>query len=59
MRVFLNEIWTANRIGAEGAKKISESLKINTTLTQLDLSSNWNTIIEKKWIVIKDVVRVG
>ena len=31
---------TGNAIGAEGASKISESLKINTTLTQLDLGSN-------------------
>ena len=39
--------WTDNNIGAEGANKISESLKINTTLTQLNLSSNWNTTIDK------------
>ena len=38
---------TGNDIGAEGANKISESLKINTTLTQLNLSSNWNTTIDK------------
>ena len=30
--------WTGNNIGAEGASKISESLKVNTTLTKLDLS---------------------
>jgi len=29
--------WTGNKIGAEGASKISESLKVNTTLTTLDL----------------------
>ena len=29
--------WTGNRIGAEGASKISESLKVNTTLTELYL----------------------
>ena len=29
--------WTDNQIGAEGASKISESLKINTTLTKLNL----------------------
>ena len=39
--------WTGNNIGDEGANKISESLMINTTLTQLDLSSNWNTTIDK------------
>ena len=27
--------WTGNYIGAEGASKISESLKVNTTLTVL------------------------
>ena len=31
---------TGNNIGAEGAKKISESLMTNTTLTKLDLSSD-------------------
>ena len=30
--------WTGNRIGAEGANKISEILKVNTTLTKLDLN---------------------
>ena len=39
--------WTGNNIGAEGAKMISESLKINTTLTKLNLSCNWNTTIDK------------
>ena len=29
--------WTGNKIGVEGAMKISESLMKNTTLTQLDL----------------------
>ena len=29
-----------NRIGDEGAMKISESLKVNTTLTQLYLEGN-------------------
>ena len=35
-----NEIgskWTDNEIGAEGASKISEALKVNTTLTILNL----------------------
>ena len=35
-----NEKWTGNNIGSEGANKISELLKINTTLTQLDLNCN-------------------
>ena len=30
--------WTANQIGDSGAIKISESLMMNTTLTELDLS---------------------
>ena len=29
--------WTDNQIGDSGASKISESLKINTTLTKLNL----------------------
>ena len=29
--------WTDNKIGDEGASAISESLKINTTLTELNL----------------------
>jgi len=33
----VNKKWTGNEIGDEGASKISESLKINTTLTELDL----------------------
>ena len=33
----INEIWTANKIGDEGARMLSESLKTNTTLTELDL----------------------
>ena len=32
--------WTDNRIGAEGASKISEALKVNTTLTKLELDSD-------------------
>ena len=30
--------WTGNKIGDSGASKISESLKVNTTLTKLNLS---------------------
>ena len=33
----INEIWTANIIEAEEARMISEALKINSTLTELDL----------------------
>ena len=39
--------WTANNIGNEGASKISESLMINTTLTELNLHGNWNATIDK------------
>ena len=31
--------WTDNGIGDEGASKINESLKINTTLTELYLEN--------------------
>ena len=37
MKMKRNE-WTDNHIGDEGASKISESLKVNTTLTKLDMS---------------------
>ena len=37
-----NEKTTDNRIGAGGAKAISEAMKINTTLTELDLSGDDN-----------------
>ena len=35
----MNE-WTGNEIGSEGASKISESLKANSTLTVLWLSGD-------------------
>ena len=37
--------WIGNQIGYEGAKTISESLKINTSLTELSLGGDekiWN-----------------
>ena len=40
--------WTVNNIGDEGATKISESLKINTTLTQLNLGGNWSIATKNK-----------
>ena len=33
-----NEKWIGNQIGTEGSKAISESLKINTSLTKLVLN---------------------
>ena len=36
-RLNVTKLRTANNIGDEGAKNISESLMINTTLTQLNL----------------------
>ena len=36
--------WTGNNIGDKGAMKISESLKTNTTLTELWLGSDDNII---------------
>ena len=35
----MQEIWTDNQIGDEGAKMIGESLKTNTILTGLGLTS--------------------
>ena len=34
------KIWTDNNIGNSGARMISESLKTNTTLTELDLGGD-------------------
>ena len=50
-----NGKWIGNQIGYEGAKTISESLKINTSLTSLNLEGDekiWNEKErrnEKKW----------
>ena len=44
--------WIDNEIGDEGAKSISESLKINTSLTTLDLGGDekkWNEIETTEW----------
>ena len=47
--------WIDNQLGYEGAKAISESLKINTLLTSLNLGCDekiWNEkdrINEMKW----------
>ena len=43
---------TDNEIGAEGASALSESLKINTTLTKLDLRCE-KTSRKKKQIELK------
>ena len=40
--------WTDNKIGAEGAIKISESLMTNTTLTKLCLYGGGNIIKNKQ-----------
>ena len=40
MIIKMNKLRTDNNIGYEGAIKISESLMINTTLTQLDLGGD-------------------
>ena len=45
--LFLMNYFKDNIIGVEGANALSESLKINTTLTQLDLGGNWNSTIDK------------
>ena len=47
-----NEKWTDNNIGDEGAAKISESLMINTTLTELYLGSDDHIIKNnKEWYI--------
>ena len=34
-------VWIDNKIGSEGSRSMSELLKTNTSLTELDLSCNW------------------
>ena len=49
--------WIDNQIGYEGAKAISESLKINTSLTELNLWSDemkWNEKEKMKWNEMKE-----
>ena len=43
-RIRTNDIWTDNDIGVEGARMISEGLKCNSTLTELNMESD-----EKEW----------
>ncbi len=40
MKTIKMKKWIGNHIGTEGAKSLSESLKINTSLTKLDLQSD-------------------
>jgi len=50
-----NVIWTENGIGVEGAGMISETLKCNSTLTELNLSSDeWSGKEGKKTRIIND-----
>ena len=52
--------WIDNRIGNEGAKTIGESLKINTSLTSLDLRCDEKIRNEKertKWKEMKEMNR--
>ena len=55
-------MWTVNKIGDEGARMISESLKTNTTLTELNLSNdeyNENMKNEKKLWLLWTVNNIG
>ena len=45
--------WIGNQIGDEGAKRISETLKINTSLTELDLWGDEKIRNEKQRIKMK------
>ena len=44
------KIWTGNNIGDEGARMISESLKTNSTLTELYLYG------DVKWSRVKNII---
>ena len=45
--------WIGSEIGYEGAKRISESLKINTSLTELNLRSDEKIRNENERIEMK------
>jgi len=47
-----DKIWTVNDIGDSGAIMISESLKTNTTLTELDLSCDEKNEVKWFWVII-------
>ena len=52
MKCSVMKEWIDNQIGDEGTKTISESMKINTSLTILDLGSDekiWNEIERREW----------
>ena len=50
-----NEKWIGNQMGDEGAKRISESLKINTSLTILHLDSDEEIRNEKRKSIMKEM----
>ena len=43
--------WACNKIGDEGARMISEALKTNSTLTELNLYSDE---IWSKWMIVSE-----
>ena len=45
---FIMNATTANNIGDDAAKLLSDALKTNTTLTSLNLSNEEENVIEKK-----------
>ena len=55
MKWITEKLWIGNEIGDEGAKTISESLKINTSLTTLDLGGDEKIRNEKERIEWKEV----
>ena len=57
----MNEVneWIENRIGMEGAGMISEALKCNISLTQLNLSGDGIEPIETKWLEMKQVKQMS
>ena len=56
----MNNKWTVNNIGDEGAKKISGSLMINTTLTELNVNGvddRWRSSYIAKYYVKKEFIK--
>ena len=42
-------VWTGNEIDKDGALILSEALKTNTTLAELNLNSYYETLIRCLW----------
>jgi len=47
--------WTEDNIGVEGARMVSEALKCNSSLVELNLKGDEIELIEIEWIEMKQM----